>query len=44
MGITKEQKQNKNRTGGETLHRLKSTNPDKGKMKVFLIVWNLYML
>lgn len=44
MGITKEQKQNKKQAEGETLHRLKSTNPDKGKMKVFLIVWNLYVL
>lgn len=29
---------------GETLHWLKSTNPDKGKMNVFLIVWSLYMV
>lgn len=29
---------------GETLHRFKSTNPDKGKMNMFLIVRNLYML
>lgn len=29
-----EQKQ----AGGETLRRLNSTNPDKGKMNVFLIV------
>lgn len=42
MGITKEEKQKQAK--GETLHRLKSTNPDKGKMNVFLIVWSLYML